>query len=72
MSNQQYFGGAIWTNHALERLGQRGLTQELAAKAFNHPDKSIPGKQPGTIEYQKSFGNSLVTIIAKKNERGSG
>lgn len=69
MSGQQFFRGAIWTNHALERLGQRGLTQELAAQAFLYPDKSIAGKQPDTTEFQKKVKTSRITIIAKKNEK---
>ncbi len=66
---QRVYRGAIWTNHALERLGQRGLTQELAASAFTNPDKTIPAKNGGT-EYQKHIGNSLITLITKKNEKG--
>ncbi len=69
MGYQQYFGGAIWTNHALERLRQRRLPQDTAWKAFQYPEKSIPGKQDGTVEYQRWFGKSLVTVIAKQNER---
>src|SRR5438067_1442736 len=69
MSFQQHYRGAIWTNHALERLGQRGLSQEMAGETFNKPDRFIKGKKPDTIEYQKSFGNSLVTLIAKQNEK---
>ncbi len=67
--SEQHYGGAIWTNHALDRLGQRGLTQELASQTFNRPDKSFPGKNPGTTECQKRFGNSLVTVICKQNDR---
>ncbi|RJQ24419.1 hypothetical protein C4577_07965 [Candidatus Parcubacteria bacterium] len=69
MTNLRYYKGAIWTNHALERLDQRGLTQDLAAQAFNRPDNSIQGKKPGTIEFQKRVGKSLITIISKKNEK---
>lgn len=69
MSDNQYYGKAIWTNHALERLGQRGLTQELAWRTFQFPDKSLKGKQLGAIEYQKFFGKSLITVIAKQNEK---
>ena len=69
MTHQQYYAGAIWTNHARERLGQRGLSQQLAGETFARPDRTLSGKQPGTIEYQKRFGNSTVTVIAKKNER---
>lgn len=64
------YGGIIWTNHALERQGQRGLSQDLAWQAFRYPDKTLVGKNPGTTEYQKSFGASLVTVIAKQNEKG--
>lgn len=69
MSGKQYYQGAIWTNHALERLGQRGLSQDMATKAFRSPDKSSHGKQRGTMEYQKQFGPSTVTIIAKQNDK---
>ncbi|MDQ3239165.1 MAG: DUF4258 domain-containing protein [bacterium] len=69
MKPQTYYGNAIWTNHALERIGQRGLTQELVSNAFQYPDNSIPGKQSGTTEYQKRKGKSLITVIAKQNEK---
>lgn len=68
MSNQNY-GGIIWTNHALSRLGQRGLTQELAWEAFNLPDREVSSREKGTMQYEKRFGRSLVTIIAKQNEK---
>lgn len=69
MSGKQYYGGAIWTNHALGRLGQRGLTQELAWEAFNRPDREVKGREKGTMQYEKRFGRSLVTIIAKQNDK---
>ncbi|CAN5192145.1 hypothetical protein BH11PAT1_BH11PAT1_4610 [soil metagenome] len=64
------FKGAIWTNHALNRLGERGLTQEMAGETFQYPDRRITGKNPGTHEYQRKYQNSLVTVIAKQNEKG--
>lgn len=66
----QYYGKAIWTNHALERLGQRGLSQYIAWQTLTSPDRAIPGKNNGTMEFQKQFGTSLVTVIAKKNDKG--
>ncbi|HVF68953.1 MAG TPA: hypothetical protein VNA13_00125 [Xanthomonadales bacterium] len=66
---QQYYGGAIWTNHALDRLSERGLTQDIASRAFNNPDRSMDGRETGTKQYQKRFDKSLVTIVAKQNER---
>ncbi len=69
MNSVQQYGGIIWTNHALERLVQRGLSQSDALSAFKNPDRSFPGKNPGSVEYIKKFSNSTITIIAKKNDR---
>lgn len=68
MSSARTYGGLIWTNHALDRLGQRGLTQDLAWQTFNHPEKTSPGKN-GSWQYEKKVQNSTVTIIAKQNEK---
>lgn len=68
--NQRNYTGAIWTNHALERLDQRGLTQALAGQAFQNSDHFGPGKESGTIEFKKKFSQSTVTVITKKNDHG--
>lgn len=67
MSN--IIGGAIWTNHALLRLGQRGFSKSMAIETLQHPDQKLTGKTSGSLEYQKRFGNSLVSIITKRNEQ---
>lgn len=69
MSEQHRYKGAIWTHHALERQGSRGLSGDIAAETFNHPDHSKLGKNEGTWEFVKKFGPSTVTVIAKKNEK---
>ncbi len=62
------YGGVIWTNHALDRLAERGLTQSIALHAFNRPDEEETGDN-GSMKYKKQIGGSLVSIVAKKNER---
>jgi len=69
MNLNKHYGNIIWTNHALDRLNQRGLTQSLAYQSFAHPDKKFPGKNHGTTEFQKKTAKSLVTIIATQNEQ---
>jgi hypothetical protein len=64
-----HYGGIIWTNHALERLKQRGLSQELAWQAYKYPDRSFPGRELGTTEYQRRYDKSLVTLITKFTEK---
>lgn len=69
MSYKQYYGNLIWTHHAIERMKARGLSQDMAGEAFRKPDKTIPGKTHGAFEYQKQFGSSRVTLIAKQNDK---
>lgn len=63
------YGGAIWTNHALERLQQRRLSQQLAFQAFQYPEETVTGKQNNTLEFRRREGASLITIIAKQNDK---
>ncbi len=69
MLYKQYYGNLIWTNHAILRMKNRGLPQDMAREAFLHPDKTISGKTHGSFEYQKHLDHSLVTIIAKQNDK---
>jgi len=66
---ERNFGGIIWTNHSLERIGQRGLTQKMAYEAFQFPEFTEGGKQPGSFQYSRNYGSSKVTVVAKQNER---
>lgn len=69
MSYKQYYGNLIWTHHAIDRMRNRGLTQDMAKEAFAKPDKTISGKISGSFEYQKQFGSLRVTLIVKQNEK---
>ena len=69
MSGNRQYHGIIWTNHALERLGQRGLSQEIAWQTIRYAERSNPSQNGGT-KFERRFDKSTVTVIAKKNERG--
>lgn len=64
------YGSLIWTNHALDRLAERKLDQQLAWSAWKYPDEKVPGKIPGTTEFRKRVKTSLITMIMNKNEQG--
>lgn len=63
----EYYGGVIWTNHALRRMYERGVSRQIAYETFAHPDRTVAGREKETTQYQKRFDNSLVTVIAKQN-----
>lgn len=69
MGAYNYYAGAIWTNHVLSRLKERGMTQQQTALAFSHPDSRQTGTEQGSYRFEKRFGRSRITVIAKQNEK---
>lgn len=68
MKYNQYYGGLIWTHHALDRLMQRGLSQDAAWQVFKRPDATVKAKKGGT-EYRRKDGDLFVTLVAKQNQK---
>ncbi len=64
------FGGVIWTNHALNRLRERGIKQGDAWATWRRPDQSRYAKNKGAWVYYKTYGNQKIEVVAKKNEKG--
>lgn len=67
---ERNYHGVIWTDHALERLTERNISQGDAWVAFNRPDQSRRAESPNAWVYYKTFGNRRLEVVAKKNERG--
>ena len=63
------FGNVIWTNHALRRMGERGIKQGDAWATWRRPDQSKHGKAKGTWIYYRTVGNQKIEVVAKQNER---
>jgi len=67
---QRDFGGVIWTNHALERLRQRNISQGDAWATFNSPDQSRKASTKGAWVYYKTYGQEKLEVVASKNDQG--
>lgn len=67
MKKDNRFGGAIWTDHALDRMKERGIPKDFAINCFKAPDSSEPNKQG--IRLVKRINDKTITIVTKKNER---
>lgn len=63
------FGGLIWTNHALDRLRERGIKQGDAWATFNRPQESRKGNS-GNWVYYRNWNGTQIEVVAKKNEKG--
>lgn len=67
---QPNFGGVIWTNHALEKMRQRGISQSDAWATWRNPQQSRRARIPGAWVYYRTYGNEKIEVVTKKNERG--
>lgn len=63
------FGGVIWTDHALNRLRERGVKQGDAWATWRNPDQSRYAASKGAWIYYKTYGNQKIEVVAKKNEK---
>lgn len=66
----RHFGGVIWTNHALERLKERNISQSDALATWRNPDQSRAATAAGAWVYYKTYGSEKVEVVAAKNEKG--
>ena len=63
-----HYGGVIWTNHALERLRERGIKQGDAWATWRSPEQSRKGAS-GNWVYYKTYGTERIEVVAKLNEK---
>jgi len=70
------FKGVMWTNHALARMRERGISQGDAWVTFNRPEDSREQsnksgqKTKGAWVYYRTYGDQRIEVVAKKNEEG--
>jgi len=67
---ERNYGGVIWTNHALQRLKERGISQGDAWATWNRPEQSRKGSgsNQGAWVYYRIWGNQKIEVVAKQDE----
>jgi len=64
-----FYGGKIWTKHALQRAKERNLTQKEILNAIRHPTTSEDGQTHGSRKYIKVDKEKMVEVMVKENEK---
>ena len=71
-----HYKGVIWTNHALDRLRERGIKQGDAWATWNHAEQTRKGSAPGSWVYYRTYpvaggagGHERIEVVAKQNEK---
>lgn len=62
------YGGVIWTNHAMDRMRERGIKQGDAWATWNRPEQSKKGSS-GNWVYYRNWGGTQIEVVAKQNEK---
>lgn len=65
-----HYGGVIWTNHALARLKERGISQSDAWATFNRPRSSRYAATKGGWVFYRNWSGYQIEVVASKNEKG--
>ncbi len=60
----KHYKGLIWTNHAISRMYERGISQGDAWATWNRPEQSRKG-QSGNWIYYRTYGNQRIEVVAK-------
>lgn len=60
------YQGLILTNHTLDRMRQRGITNQQIWETYKFPDAQEESKN-GATQRQKKFGSYTITVIYKHN-----
>lgn len=64
-----FYGGVIWTNHALERAKERNLTQQEILDSIKNFSTSYNGKTHKSIKYTRVSHDKMVEVIVKYNDK---
>lgn len=62
------FQGLIFTNHALERMAERGIKQKDIWETYTYPDFQDEKKNSAT-ERRKKVGEHTISVIFKRNAK---
>lgn len=63
------YGGVIWTNHAIERLNQRGISQSDAWYTWRRPEQSRYASTKGAWIFYRTYSTTKIEVVAKQNEK---
>lgn len=61
--NQREYRDTIFTNHALERLEQRRISQEMVVNTIHQPDRQVK-EADGDTQFIKTISGREVHVIA--------
>jgi len=69
MNMGRIYKGVVLTDHALERMQQRRVNEEMVLLTLSRPDRSRYADHKQKFIYNKTSGKEMVEVVASQNER---
>lgn len=63
-----YYQSLIFTNHGLERLASRSITQSMVWQVVSHPDKQF-NEANNKVKFVGMLGNRRLHVVAQRLEK---
>lgn len=68
-NSDREYGGVVWTNHALERMRTRRVSQAAALAVLRNPTRTIPGNTPGTVKFSRTIEGRRIQAVGKIDDK---
>lgn len=65
---ERYYGGMVWTNHALDRLAKRRVYQADALAVMKNPDRTFPAKKDNSVKFIRTVNGRQIHVVGVLNE----
>lgn len=62
----KHYQNLIFTNHALDRIKLRTISQDQVQQVLSQPDKTFSNDKPDQIKFIRSLNNRTIHVVAKK------
>jgi hypothetical protein len=62
------YGGVAWTNHALQRLKERGIKIDDALVTLRSPQESRWAAAKGAWVYYRTWGSDRIEVVATQSK----
>lgn len=61
----KYYQNLVFTNHALDRLKLRSLSQHQIQQVLDNPDKTFPSDKPDQTKFIRTLNQRTIHVVAK-------
>ncbi len=62
----KHYQNLIFTDHALDRIKLRTISQHQVQQILTHPEKTFPSHKPDQIKFIRTLNNRTIHVVVKQ------